>query len=403
MLDTANHNDLPPGEGGFFRNHTPIKAFPGSFFEHEPKSNLPHDIHTPANGISGVAEHKPTKRWVRVAKRAKEDFGAQLWCARGKIYVVFVSEFPVSNGTGAGPSMFRSAAYRIGLRFGDEIVSVNEVDTNKLGVLACMDTMKEGNTLDLEICEAALEYPVHIQPTGSLGQHFGITYGGGKIKSVLVDSLAYRSGLQPNYTVISVKGKSAVGKTDEDVVGMLTKALKDREPFVVSVMKARVAHRLTTGIALTVAGMCRNPKFAHTTPTMLIDSDFTLRYVRKLNKHAIRTLGRAGVSVSKPTEGRHTVCEDVSGSSARASNGSARGSIGSASGLGGEGSGRRWSMVSAMMGRGSVMSGMRQRDVVRVTGSAPPRMSVCAPAIPEGEEDSNRNGQSEVPSTNFYL
>eukprot|EP00123_Amoebidium_parasiticum_P016480 comp23450_c0_seq1/m.39128 comp23450_c0_seq1/g.39128 ORF comp23450_c0_seq1/g.39128 comp23450_c0_seq1/m.39128 type:complete len:354 (-) comp23450_c0_seq1:46-1107(-) len=182
-------------------------------------------------------------REISVRKPANIPFGA-LFCPVSKhLYVVKVDYHSLDYRI--------SAAYRIGLRFGDRIHVVNGCAVSSASSLhQIYDELKAATQVFLEVDECPSTRKVAVAKEG---EEFGIEFGDGDgyIWEVDPGSVGEKAGFRSGDMIVQINNYSTLGMEDERIWETMERAKKESpNEFKLVAMKANHATQLTAGIAL---------------------------------------------------------------------------------------------------------------------------------------------------------
>lgn len=213
-----------------------------------------------------VAECDGSKKCIRrevvVIKEPNEAFGAVLTARHLRVYVVFVFKYTSSREC--------TAAYRAGLHFGDEIVSINSHYVTDLDEQQMTELMAVSDVLFLEIADNP-HTETHLATVEQQDRNFGIQeYSAGEIVRVAPEGPAARAGLVTGRTIVAVNGKSTLGFSDRQVIDAISKAFHLGQTVIVDTMAGDVADILQLALLEALVAL-RAPA----TPNELIDNDFS--------------------------------------------------------------------------------------------------------------------------------
>jgi syntenin-1 len=110
-----------------------------------------------------------------------------------------------------------SPAALVGLRFGDQILQINEQNVAGYSMSKVHDIIKKAalNGIKMVVRDRPFERTItlHKDSTG----HTGFSFKGGKINAIVKDSSAARNGLLTEHNMLEVNGQNVVGLQDKDV------------------------------------------------------------------------------------------------------------------------------------------------------------------------------------------
>jgi len=126
-----------------------------------------------------------------------------------------------------------SPAALAGLRFGDQILQINDVTVAGFSMDKVHDIFKKANVngIRLAVRDRPFERSVTLHKD-SVG-HIGFIIKNGKITSLVKDSSAARNGLLIDHNLLEVNGQNVVGLKDKDISRILESA---GNPITVTIM-----------------------------------------------------------------------------------------------------------------------------------------------------------------------
>ncbi|TNN12997.1 Syntenin-1, partial [Schistosoma japonicum] len=171
---------------------------------------------------------KPGVRFVNLCKNELGKVGIQLKDIQKGIFVSFVEGFsPAALG---------------GVRFGDQVLEINDVLVTGLTGSRSMEILKNSspNNIKLALRDRPFErvITVHKDNLGSIG----IQIRNGLIKAIVKDSSAARNGILINHQVIEINGQNVVGLKDKDLLQHMEEA---KSPLKVTIIPKRFYDKLT--------------------------------------------------------------------------------------------------------------------------------------------------------------
>ncbi|NP_001040345.1 syndecan binding protein [Bombyx mori] len=117
-----------------------------------------------------------------------------------------------------------------GLRFGDQILEINNVTVAGMTMDKCHDILKKApaNNITMAVRDRPFERNVTLHKD-SLG-HVGFQFKNGKIIALVVDSSAARNGLLTDHQILEINTINVVGMKDKEISKII-----DESPSVVNI------------------------------------------------------------------------------------------------------------------------------------------------------------------------
>ena len=183
-------------------------------------------------------DYKPLKREVRIRKKEDVDFGFELCRIGSKVYVIKVDKFDEKFQV--------TPAYRSGLRFGDELLHIDEIEIKKLTIKEIHIMLKYVDNVVLTV-QDPIEKQVFVEreyfDLGIIGIWCD---SGSKIGRVCKSSPSFRSGITSEMTITKIQGKLQLGKCSNSVNRTLkkewdkVKSHKNKHGVYISVMPTNI-------------------------------------------------------------------------------------------------------------------------------------------------------------------
>lgn len=158
-----------------------------------------------ASPIRGEIQHGVNR--IVLCKNADGKVGVQLVAINTGVFVSYVCRgSPAALG---------------GLRFGDQILSICDVQVAGLSGTKAMDLLRKASNNNIEVikrdrpCERTVE--VNKSSTGDIGCHIH----NGTIKQIVKNSSAARNGLLTEHQIVEVNGQNVVGLKDAELRNLL--------------------------------------------------------------------------------------------------------------------------------------------------------------------------------------
>ncbi|KAK4468630.1 hypothetical protein MN116_007817 [Schistosoma mekongi] len=171
---------------------------------------------------------KPGVRLVILCKNELGKVGIQLKEIQKGIFVSFVEGFsPAALG---------------GVRFGDQVLEINDILVTGCTGSKSMEILKNSNpnNIRLAIRDRPFErvITVHKDNLGSIG----IQIRNGLIKAIVKDSSAARNGILVNHQIIEINGQNVVGLKDKDLLQHMEEA---KSPLKITIIPKTFYDKLT--------------------------------------------------------------------------------------------------------------------------------------------------------------
>lgn len=130
----------------------------------------------------------------------------------------------INNGIFICVVIDKSPAALAGLRFGDQILQVNDVSVAGFSMDKVHNMFKKSpvNGIKVAVRDRPFErtLTLHKDSTG----HIGFQFKNGKIISLVKDSSAARNGVLTDHQLLEVDGQNVVGLKDKEVGNIISKA-----------------------------------------------------------------------------------------------------------------------------------------------------------------------------------
>ncbi|KNC81957.1 hypothetical protein SARC_05748 [Sphaeroforma arctica JP610] len=198
----------------------------------------------PVSSVDEVEDKDITctkKREIRVEKIAEQDFGASLLCFDDAIFIAYVEKYATADTY--------TAAYRAGLKFGDEICSINRVNVSDLcrsvpnGVRVAKSELDYAMILVLEVIDQSA-FSQHVIPMskqshrmkgGELPEQIGILFAeDGDILDVAEGSVGEKSGLTRGSRIIRIGGQFTVNTSPRSYEKLFRKSQRRNQQVTVT-------------------------------------------------------------------------------------------------------------------------------------------------------------------------
>lgn len=147
-------------------------------------------------------------RQVIISMDTKGKYGIRLRSINKGIFVQFVAD--------------GSPAAAAGIRFGDQILKINDVEMVGLTSDKAMDLMtksKNPNQLQVTLRDRPFERTITLHKDSN--GHFGFTHKENLITAIMKDSSASRNGLLINHRIIEIDGRNVMSFKTKEVKGLL--------------------------------------------------------------------------------------------------------------------------------------------------------------------------------------
>lgn len=161
----------------------------------------------PVSGLANVgirrAEIKQGVREVVLCKDGKGKCGVSFYAVNKGVFVCFVQK--------------ASPAAIAGIRFGDQILTVNdEVVAGYSADKVCKIIKKApGERITFAVRDRPFERTITMQKDSS--NHVGFSFNNGEIKAIIKDSSAARNGVLIDHHLTEVNGQNVIGLKDKDI------------------------------------------------------------------------------------------------------------------------------------------------------------------------------------------
>jgi syntenin-1 len=111
-----------------------------------------------------------------------------------------------------------SAAALGGLRFGDQIVEINNTTVAGWSSKQTLKFLREadGSNIKIAVRDRPMMRTVSVQKDST--NHCGFVFEDGEVKAIVKESSAARNGMLINHQVVEVNGQSSVGVKDKDLL-----------------------------------------------------------------------------------------------------------------------------------------------------------------------------------------
>eukprot|EP00123_Amoebidium_parasiticum_P009024 comp19169_c0_seq1/m.21864 comp19169_c0_seq1/g.21864 ORF comp19169_c0_seq1/g.21864 comp19169_c0_seq1/m.21864 type:complete len:415 (-) comp19169_c0_seq1:497-1741(-) len=237
------------------------------------------------------------RRDVTLTKYSGAGFGAEFVVVGRRLLVCFVSQAQ------DGDILAYSAAYRAGLRVGDEILSFNETDVLGMEPWAVESALRSAHVVTMEIREAPLTHTVHLEEEynpfdsadkgarhsfsarksaskqrhnpvyaseGEADAPAGIIYSEGKVSAIVPNSLAEQHHVPCGETIVEINGHCTLGAPDHEVRYHLFEAAAAGGEFIVKTMRPAAADGILEGLITSISN-----HRVKCTAVQAVDSDFS--------------------------------------------------------------------------------------------------------------------------------
>lgn len=175
-----------------------------------PPAVLPSGILAPLSGVStGLQKAQVTNaiREATVCKDGEGKVGMRVKAINKGVFVCLVKK--------------NSPAALAGVRFGDQILQINEVTVAGYSMEKVHDILKKSptNGIRLAIRDRPFERTVtlHKDSTG----HIGFQFRDGEVTALVKDSSAARNGLLIDHHLLEVNGQNVVGLKDKEITAIV--------------------------------------------------------------------------------------------------------------------------------------------------------------------------------------
>lgn len=115
-----------------------------------------------------------------------------------------------------------SPAAIAGLRFGDQILKINDTTTAGYDLDKIIKVVKKSdkNNISVVIRDRPFERTITLHKD-SYGQ-VGFQFSNGKITTIVLDSSAARNGLLTDHQILEINGQNCIGIKDKEITAMIT-------------------------------------------------------------------------------------------------------------------------------------------------------------------------------------
>lgn len=146
-------------------------------------------------------------RQVVLCKDSDGKCGLRLHAVNSGIFVCYVGD--------------KSPAALAGLRFGDQILEINNISVAGMTMEQCHNILKKApaNGITIAVRDRPFERTVTLHKD-SLG-HVGFHFKGGKIVGLVKDSSAARNGLLTDHQILEINTVNVVGMKDKDILKLI--------------------------------------------------------------------------------------------------------------------------------------------------------------------------------------
>ncbi|KNC78201.1 hypothetical protein SARC_09354 [Sphaeroforma arctica JP610] len=160
---------------------------------------------------------------VTITKNKSAKFGADLLRIDKEYYVIRVYEVDISRGV----TSEKTGAYRMGLSFGDRIVSINRHAASQIDDVR--HVLDDATTVTVEFVGQPLFMKVMLHVSD--GQLEGLKLKGRKVEEIMSTSAAYHRGVRTGHVVFAVEEVSCLGDSD-DVVEQLVNSYLPKHRYL---------------------------------------------------------------------------------------------------------------------------------------------------------------------------
>lgn len=158
---------------------------------------------------------------IGIARAEKREGVRPVVLAKGQDGKIGVAPVAIDNGMFVGFVWKDSPAAMAGLRFGDQILSVNGATCagwTAKQMIKCLNK-QEGSSLTLAVRDRPFARPVTFQKDSK--NQIGCYVKKGAVSDLVKDSSAARNGLLTKHHILEVNGQNVVGLSDKDIVGVI--------------------------------------------------------------------------------------------------------------------------------------------------------------------------------------
>jgi syntenin-1 len=105
----------------------------------------------------------------------------------------------------------------VGLRFGDQILQINNENVAGFSKDKVHDVIKKASINDIILVVRDRPFERTLTLHKDSAGHVGFTFTNGKIDAIVKDSSAARNGLLIDHNLLEVNGQNVVGMKDKDI------------------------------------------------------------------------------------------------------------------------------------------------------------------------------------------
>jgi syntenin-1 len=114
-----------------------------------------------------------------------------------------------------------SAAAMGGLRFGDQILEIDDVEVAGLSAKKALKLLKDAEETCVRIAVKDRPFMRIVTCQKDAANHCGFLFKDGKITAIVKDTSAARNGMMTNHQIVEVNGVCAVGLKDKELLQVL--------------------------------------------------------------------------------------------------------------------------------------------------------------------------------------
>lgn len=158
---------------------------------------------------------------IGVARAEKKEGVRPVMLAKGKDGKIGIAPVAIDNGIFVGFVWKDSSAALAGIRFGDQILSINGMTVagwTAKQTIKCLGK-QDANSIQLAVRDRPFARPVTFQKDSK--NHIGCFIKNGAVSEIVKDSSAARNGLLTKHHVLEVNGQNVVGLSDKDMIAII--------------------------------------------------------------------------------------------------------------------------------------------------------------------------------------
>ncbi|OQV25801.1 Syntenin-1 [Hypsibius exemplaris] len=171
-------------------------------------------------------------RQVTLCKDGKGKAGLRLLAYDNGIFVSFV--------------MANSPASLAGVRFGDQILQMNQANCAGWSTDKAMNALRDANgaAILLAVRDRPFERTITMLKDSANRAGFGLKNG--RIEKIVEDSSAARNGILTDHHLLEVNGQNVIGLSDKEIGRILENSVRD---VTIAIMPSKTFQDLTKGMA----------------------------------------------------------------------------------------------------------------------------------------------------------